>query len=214
MTQLFTKNKKIKDANNKNNVVYNFGIPANEKNCRKCKLGKYCYAKQGAYNWSQVKNAYQYRYECTQSPQFVDIVVQDLQAKAIRASKQSKQLIIRVHDSGDYYSTEYALKWMSIASKLPQVQFYSYTKEVGLFKSLSDSNNIPSNYTIIYSIGGTEDHLIDLNNDRHARIFKSLTELLDAGYVNAMLNDLIAIGPNNKIGLVYHGVRKYNKDLK
>jgi hypothetical protein len=40
----------------------------------------------------------------------------------------------RVHDSGDFYSREYALDWFRIMAALPHVQFYAYTKMVPLFR--------------------------------------------------------------------------------
>ena len=49
-----------------------------------------------------------------------------------------------------------------------------------------------------------KDELINTLKDRHARIFKSVTELLSAGYIDASNNDLKAITDNKKVGLVYH----------
>jgi hypothetical protein len=47
---------------------------------------------------------------------------------------------------------------------------------------------------------------------RHAKVFDSEESLIEAGYVNASDNDLIApFSDNKKIGLVYHGSKKYTK---
>jgi hypothetical protein len=46
--------------------------------------------------------------------------------------------------------------------------------------------------------------MINPDSDRHARIFKTESELIAAGYANASNNDLIAIGDNPKIGLLAH----------
>ena len=117
---------------------------------------------------------------------------------------QNKKVdILRVHDSGDYYSRDYVAKWMEIAKRLPDVRFYSYTKSIPLFVGV----DIPENYDIIYSEGGTRDDMIDYDNDRHARIFDSYDDLESAGYVNAMESDLKAtkwFNRTNKVGLVMH----------
>jgi len=39
---------------------------------------------------------------------------------------------------------------------------------------------------------------------RHARIFGSLEELTEAGYIDASANDLNAIQSNKKVGLIFH----------
>ena len=86
---------------------------------------------------------------------------------------------------------------------MPDVRFYSYTKSIPLFVGV----DIPENYDIIYSEGGTRDDMIDYDNDRHARIFDTYEELESAGYVNAMESDLKAtkwFNRTNKVGLVMH----------
>ena len=213
MTELLTKNKKIKKSNTDKYVIYNFGISANKDVCRKCKLGDGCYAKNGAYIWDKVKAAYAYRLQQTKEPNFINSMLSTISTKLKTANRQQKHLVIRIHDSGDFYSKEYATKWLNIANTLKSVKFYAYTKEISLFKQLQAQQLIPENMTIIFSYGGTEDSLIDPNVDRHSRIFSSLTELLDNGYRNAMMNDLNAIGPNPKIGLIYHGPKKYSKSI-
>ena len=60
---------------------------------------------------------------------------------------------------------------------------------------------------IIFSEGSKTDSLIDFDRDRHARIFKKHEDLLSAGYISSMDNDLLATKwytDNNKIGLVFH----------
>jgi hypothetical protein len=118
--------------------------------------------------------------------------------------KRTKADMIRVHDSGDYYSREYIEKWFAIARSLPDVRFYSYTKSVPLF---IDRDDIPSNYDIIFSEGGTRDNMIDTDKHRHARIFDTYDDMNAAGYVDAMASDVMAtkwFNPSHKVGLVFH----------
>jgi len=202
MPHLITQNAKLKKTSKLIRLrVFNFGIPAFEdtNGKRTCPFAgscaKFCYAQKGAYSWSNVKPAFQFRYVATKSNDFVDDMIAEI--------KKKKVDILRVHDSGDYYSRGYIDKWIEIARRLPDVKFYSYTKSIPLFIGV----DIPDNYDIIFSEGGTRDDMIDYAVDRHARIFDSYKDLENAGYVNAMESDLNATkwyNQTNKVGLVMH----------
>jgi hypothetical protein len=122
--------------------------------------------------------------------------------------KPGKELYIRIHDAGDFYGIEYAIKWFKVMSHFQMnsaIKFYAYTKQVEMFQGISK----PENFTVIYSFGGKQDHLIDTTLDRHSAVFGSLDSLLSAGYINASEDDIQALQPNHKVGLVYHGVKSY-----
>ena len=202
MPQLITQNGKLKKTSKLTGLrVYNFGIPAfqDSDGKRTCPFAgacaKFCYAQKGAYVWSNVSPAFQFRYLATKCDSFVDKMTAELIKKRVD--------ILRVHDSGDYYSRKYIDKWMTIAKRLPNVRFYSYTKSIPLFLDL----DIPDNYDIIFSEGGTRDDLINYHHHRHARIFDDYEAMNQAGYVNAMESDLMAtkwFNDSNKVGLVMH----------
>jgi hypothetical protein len=210
MTELLVKNSKIAKANNTELSVYNFGIPAFQSatGLKTCPMAgacaKGCYATQGSYSWTPVKAAYEWRLEQTLRADFVPTMIVTLRVKLKSAKRTGKQLVIRIHDSGDFYSLEYATKWLAIVTDLPEVKFYAYTKQVPMFKRL----DIPSNLTIIYSEGGLADARINTDVDRHARVFGSAQELTAAGYSDASKDDMVAaLGASNKIGLVFHGYK-------
>ena len=212
MTELLVKNAKIANSNTSEYLVYNFGLPAYQsaaglKTCPaagKCAVG--CYAKQGAYVWTPVARAYEYRLAASLQSDFVSKMCDTIAVKLKSADRSKKQLVIRIHDSGDFYNLEYTKKWLKIISAFPNVHFYAYTKQVLLFNKLKKSGVIPDNFKLIYSEGGVFDKLINQRTDRHSRVFLSLAALKAAGYANAHENDLVAaLGKSNKIGLVYHG---------
>jgi hypothetical protein len=197
---LLTRNSKIRKSKYR---TFNFGIPAylsasGVKTCPNAgACAKGCYALAGAYLFSNVAQAFERRLAVTQSSEFVELML-----KEIDLNKAER---IRIHDSGDFYNEEYLDKWLSIIKARPRVQFYAYTKMVSLFKRrLKD---IPSNFKVIFSFGGTEDKLIDVKRDRHSLVFTSLKELKSRGYANASEQDDIALGTNPRIGLVYHGTK-------
>lgn len=193
MTALLTQNSKLKKTSIMNNCkVYNFGIPAQDTCLWADKCKEYCYASKGAYSWSNIKPAFQRRLEVTKTNDFIPMMVGEILAK--------KASHIRIHDSGDFYSREYLHKWFKIMEALPHVSFYAYSKSLPLFVR----ERLPENFTLIKSLGGKKDDMIDFSNDRHARIFNTEKELIESGYVNASNDDLLAISNNKRVGLIAH----------
>lgn len=176
----------------------NFGIPA-LKTCPmadECK--SFCYANKGAYVWPVVKAAYERRFKLTKSDGFDLEIIGEIW-------RRSKIEAIRIHDSGDFYNEKYLNKWIDIAAACPERTFYFYTKRIAMVKNYQFEGLLPDNMIPIYSLGGKEDRHIDLETDRHSRIFNTLDELNAAGYVNATDDDTIAwASDNHKIGLLIH----------
>ena len=198
---LLTQNSKIKKTSKHFGVnLFNFSIPAYKSKSGEitCPLAgecvKFCYAQKGFYKlsskWAELK------FEATKKESFIDDMIKDIKAK--------KAEFVRVHDSGDYYSKEYLLKWFEIAKKMPDIKFYSYTNNINMIKKLK---SIPENYDFIFSDSGKQSNLIDKKVDRHTKIFKSLEDLEKAGYKNASEYDLYStkwFNNTKKVGLVFH----------
>lgn len=213
---ILTQNGKMKKSSQNGIDVYNFGIPAFQSetglktcpNAGHCASG--CYARSGTYRFKNVSNVYEQRLKLTQDPIFVDILTAAVTAKYLTALSKNRKCIIRIHDSGDFYSKKYAEDWFKIIRNRPEVTFYAYTKMVQLFEDFKSQNEISPNLTMIYSYGGKQDSHIDTERHRHSKVFQSESSLIEAGYVDSTQDDLIAaLGPSLKIGLVYHGVKSY-----
>ena len=213
MTKLFTQNKKMAKSTTGNYLVFNFGIPAylSSTGPKTCPMAgtcaKGCYARQGAYVWSNVSQAFEARLALSQTDEFIGAAIKELELLQKRAKKQNKTLVIRVHDSGDFYNIDYLNKWLYIMANFPAVKFYSYTKMLPLTRKYFAKHRKPQNFRLIQSEGGLADHQID-TNDYHSRVFATIEELTNAGYADASSDDLVAaLGDNPKIGLVYHGAK-------
>ena len=199
---LLTQNTKLKKTSKALGIrVFNFGIPAYKSASGKltCPMAdgciKFCYAKKGAYIWSNVKPAFEKRYELSKTDDFVSKMYDEIVKK--------KPDYVRVHDSGDYYSKKYLNKWIDIALLFPEVKFYSYTNMVEMMLYTS----LPSNFDIIFSDSGKQKHLINERKHRHTKIFSNVSDLLSAGYTDASYVDLMAtkwFNKTNKVGLVFH----------
>jgi len=208
MSKLLTQNSKIAKTGKKHGIsLYNFGIPAFRSDtglitcpaAGSCKIG--CYAQQGAYVFGNVRPVFEWRLKVTQSDEFISMMQAELDDAKRRAHKRRKRVVIRIHDSGDFYSVPYLKRWLAIMDANKDVEFYAYTKQVRLFKRLET----PPNFRLIFSEGGLFDSEIDLNR-HHSRVFRTHAELHAAGYADASEDDLVAgLGANPRIGLVYHG---------
>ena len=200
---LLTQNSKLKKTSKHfNKRVFNFGLPAYISRTGKvvCRMAdqciKFCYAKKGAYIWSNVYPAFEKRLQISMQDNFVDLMIAEI--------KKKKVDYVRVHDSGDYYDKRYLAKWFKIAELLPNVRFYSYTNEVGMIKNLE---SIPKNYDFIFSDSGKQSDLINKKKDRHTKIFSSLESLKKAKYTDSSNYDLYATrwyNDTKKVGLIYH----------
>ena len=122
---------------------------------------------------------------------------------AIADLHRIKNKIVRVHDSGDFFSQAYMNSWFEIAKNFPEKKFYAYTKSLHLNRSQQ-----PTNFQIVQSVGGLMDDAID-ESQPHSRIFATHADRKKAGYLDGNKNDLPAIQGKQRIGLCYHG----NKNL-
>jgi hypothetical protein len=214
VTKLLVKNKKIAESANDSYTLYNYGIPAlkSVQGLVTCPMAgqcaKGCYAQAGAYAWGNVQKAYEFRLLQSQQDNFVELLEKELAPKIKTAKRQEKQLVIRIHDSGDFYSVKYLRKWLTIIQRNPSVTFYAYTKMIPIFNKLRQNGEIPNNFKVIYSEGGIADNLINCQEDRHSRVFPSKDALISAGYDDASKDDTVAFTSlTGKIGLIYHGVK-------
>ena len=211
-------NVKWSDGNEKlnkpNGGVYNilgFGIPADHdfKNggvkfntcpgALACKA--VCYAKQGHYVKPNVVAARKHNLKRSMQAGFIQKVVDDL-------SRFKKVNVVRIHDSGDFYSQNYLDKWIAIARAVPHIIFYAYTKSLKL-----DLSKAPANLRITQSLGGKHDGLVNLNRP-HSRIFASEEARVNAGYEDGSSNDVPAIEGVVRNGLVYHGTKNLTDSQK
>ena len=215
MKLLADSNSKLKETSKHFDVkIYNFNIPAyNDKRTgkvtcpfavkkivdgEKIGCGWDCYADKGFYRFSNVQKGLSNKYQATKNKSFADDVIKELNSK-----RTTKQIYVRIHDAGDFYSPAYLDKWIDIAKALPHIRFYAYTKSHDFFRSIT----LPNNFDVAYSTGSKLDHKLNKLTERHADIFNSLKELINANYVNASEFDLYAtkwFNESNKVGLILH----------
>ena len=179
-----------------------FGIPAlmsadGFKTCPQAgACAAVCYARQGMYIMPNVKSTREFNLKIARENihEFIRMADQDLSGMS--------ETLIRIHDSGDFFSQTYLDAWIFLARKHPEKKFYAYTKSLHL-----NFTGLPSNFKVTQSEGGKLDSQIDKSKS-HSRIFTSDADRRKAGYGDGSNTDTLAIRGAIKIGLVYHGTRK------
>ncbi|HYE93484.1 MAG TPA: hypothetical protein VEA38_20795, partial [Terriglobales bacterium] len=211
-----------------------FGIPAgvSESGFNTCPAkglcAGFCYARQGWYVIPQVATAREANLRLVRRSldTFVELAVGDLRRELVKLENRREQwlrqssgarfpgrarreppreLVVRVHDSGDFFSADYLRAWFTIAMSLPEITFYAYTKMFHRLRTLF-AWGTPDNFRIVQSVGGKDDDKIDVTRP-HARVFTSHDDRIRAGYADGTIDDSPAINGVIRIGLVYHGSR-------
>ena len=120
--------------------------------------------------------------------------------------------VVRIHDTGDFFSADYLAAWIDIALANPGIIFYSYTKSVQVFRNVAEGGGAPANFLWCYSLGGKQDHLLDLDVDRHADVFPDADAIEAAGYADQTANDLLCVlHPNHRIGIPTNNIPAFRK---
>jgi hypothetical protein len=81
----------------------------------------------------------------------------DLINNGIQSNRTKNTKLVRIHESGDFFSGAYLDAWIQVAQRNPDLKFYCYTKSLQLFLYL----NLPKNFYVTASKGGKFDYLID-----------------------------------------------------
>lgn len=170
-----------------------------------------CYARDGRYQMPIVKERQEHNLaaarECDTGPKarFTFHVWSDL-TKIFPDGNG----LVRVHDSGDFFSQAYLDAWKLTAAKFPGIQFYAYTKSL----HLDLWSDLPSNFSIVQSFGGIHDNLIRQERPI-AKIFTDETGALKWArtYGLAHHDDIPAVRGAWRVGLVVHGRKATSKAL-
>jgi len=119
--------KLLKYENSKLKQQYIFNLPVSKKICgRECPG---CYALKAQIRFPNTVIPYrEARYDASLQDDFVDLVVTEL------SSSRRSARAVRIHESGEFYSQEYIEKWLAIATRLPDFNFYAFTKRIKDFE--------------------------------------------------------------------------------
>lgn len=109
---------------------------------------KYCYARKAERQYKNVLPCRERNLEFSRCDEFAGEMTDYIFIESIKAWKKGKKLYVRIHESGDFYSREYAEKWIAIARELPSVTFLAYSKSIPFFDGLT----LPENFILRASL--------------------------------------------------------------
>lgn len=108
-----------------------------------------CYARKAERMYPTVLPSRHSNWEWAERDDFVEYMTNTIWHAYIFGRKE--ELIVRIHESGDFYNQEYADKWLQImlnCSVLPGVKFIAYTKSFPFF----DGKVLPKNFSLRASV--------------------------------------------------------------
>lgn len=112
---------------------------------------------------------------------------------------------IRVHADGDFFSADYFMAWMMVASRHPERTFYAYTKSLQIW--IKHRAIVPPNFVLTASKGGKWDLQIGIHGLRYAEVVYHPEEAEKLG-LEIDHDDSLAKNPHiQKFGLLLHGVQ-------
>ena len=118
-----------------------------------------------------------------------------------------KKDLVRIHEGGDFWTEIYMRAWIEVATLLPDIKMYAYTKSLGMWQSLYDY--IPDNFYLTASYGGTLDYMIPREPKifkRYARVVYTEQEAADLG-LEIDHDDSHCLG-DKPFALLVHGVQR------
>lgn len=120
---------------------------------------KFCYAVKSETMYPSVLPSRQKHLEESKQSDFVEKMVFTIESHLMRPSyKNAKKIVVRIHESGDFYNQTYADKWLRIAEHFKnnkKVVFMAYTKSICFLANNVYSDNrkyIPSNMVVRFSV--------------------------------------------------------------
>ena len=158
-----------------------------------------CYAASAEALFSNVRKSRWNNFELLKKCAGVDEMV-----NLILSSLPKKATIVRVGQSGDFYSQNYFDAWLKVAAIKKDIIFYAYTKSIPFVLARKDV--IPNNFKVVASKGGKYDNLIKENNLRFAEVVFSKNEAKEKG-LRLDKTDSIAYKSKVSFGLLLHGTQ-------
>lgn len=173
------KNKKLVPNAEHKFLIWN--IPA-VKTCpfRTKHCEKFCYARKAETAYPDCLPARERNFRASMESDFVELMTAYIHKACSHASyRNAKEVVVRIHESGDFYNQEYMDKWFAIASAcadIPNVRFMAYTKSVRYLVGRA----IPENVAIRYSVwDDTKQEDIELAEEMGLPIYTAVDKFTD-----------------------------------
>lgn len=160
-------NKKLKNNEKLQFLIWNIPAittcPFATKECI-----KNCYAKKAEKQYLGCRSSREKNLQFSKSENFIHYMNEYIKEKEKRSKKE---ILFRIHESGDFYSKNYVEKWIKIAKLNPNVTFLAYTKSIEYFKDLK----LPDNFVLRFSVWkDTPLECLEIAKDMNLPIYMAL----------------------------------------
>lgn len=118
--------------------------------------------------------------------------------------------ILRVHEAGDFFSSNYMKAWFEVARRRPKTLFYAYTTSLPFW--LENQGLKPDNFKLIASMDNENIDTIKQNNLRYSRVVGSEEEAREMG-LPIDVDDRIAWDTDYNFALVIHGPQHKGSEM-
>lgn len=154
--ELSEKNKKLVPNSETKFLIWNLPAivtcPHATANCK-----KFCYAIKAETAYPTCKPCRDRHFEISRRADFADRMIYSIESYLIKPSyKAAKKIIVRIHESGDFYNAAYMGAWFDIAKHFKgdkRVVFMAYTKSMPYVDTLAKAGrDIPHNMVMRFSI--------------------------------------------------------------
>ena len=120
-----------------------------------------------------------------------------------------KVKVFRIHEGGDFFSSDYMKAWVMVANHYSNIIFYTHTTSLNFW--ISNKGSIPRNMKLIASIDKNNEHLVMTNNLRYAKVVYSVEEAKELG-LKIDYDDTIAAFEDESFALLIHGQQPAGSD--
>ena len=172
-------NKKLRNTDKVRFLIWN--LPA-VQTCpfRTAMCESACYARKAERCYPSVLPSRERNYNESLSADFVENMIFTIESELNTKKYNGKLAIFRIHESGDFYSLEYARKWVAIARHFesdPRIRFLVYTKSLLYFVQLGcNFSDFPSNLVIRSSLWkDTSEYNLNLTREFDFPVYTALT---------------------------------------
>ena len=156
------------------------------------------------HNWTQIKMMLK-TFGAGKTGKFV--------AEMIQKNRKKTTELVRIHESGDFYSAEYFAMWMHVCRLIPDLKFYAYSKNLPMILEY-DLKLLPRNFYLTASKGGKFDYLIDEGFfPRYSVVVKNEQEAEEMG-LEVDHDDSHCYKQNGPFALLVHGNQPAGSDYR
>lgn len=124
-----------------------------------CKM--FCYARKAERNYPDALPSRERNFRFSQTDAFVSFMIRAIHyICGLKAYKNAKRIVFRIHESGDFYNQRYADKWIAICNGCADIHnllFMAYTKSAVYFEEYRKSGTLPKNLRLRGSIWADTD---------------------------------------------------------